>query len=264
MLPEDTTARRGSRLLERDFGPGSVGPNQRGGRAVCRAPSSEPEFLADLSGVIRQPRRGCRGRRRREHRRRAPGPHTGRLRDAIQRWCVAGELRTSRRCGDALVSTASGSTVTLVPHPEHSAETDEAKGLVKRIRDDYASTMANRRQCLVGGVPAENQDMTGAPRRPRSAGHSRRPYHHLHLPGACAALPGAPGQSHRPEPALRVRQLRRPRRHLPVRLRRRASWPSTARDSSTPGALSSWFALLFGLKHGLHEMFLLKAPSGTI
>jgi len=66
---------------------------------------------------------------------------------------------------EALVNTDDGSNVTLLRvYPKHSAETDEAKGLVKRIRSDYADALDNptSAEVLVGGVPAENQDMTGA------------------------------------------------------------------------------------------------------
>jgi RND superfamily putative drug exporter len=71
----------------------------------------------------------------------------------------------ARAAVDGLVNTGNGSYVTLVRvYPEHSAETDEAKGLVKRLRDDYARELDNPASAsvLVGGVPAENQDMTGA------------------------------------------------------------------------------------------------------
>jgi RND superfamily putative drug exporter len=64
-----------------------------------------------------------------------------------------------------LVNTGGGSDVTLVRvYPRHSAETDEAKGLVNRIRDDLSRDLTNRTssRVLLGGVPAENQDMTDA------------------------------------------------------------------------------------------------------
>jgi len=70
-----------------------------------------------------------------------------------------------RAMREALVNTDDGSNVTLLRvYPKHSAETDEAKGLVKRIRSDYADALDNptSAEALVGGVPAENQDMTGA------------------------------------------------------------------------------------------------------
>src|SRR3989304_9949818 len=66
---------------------------------------------------------------------------------------------------DALVNTDGGSNVTLLRvYPNQSAETDEAKDLVKRIRGDYVVALDNPASAvaLVGGVPAENQDMTGA------------------------------------------------------------------------------------------------------
>src|SRR3990172_8629852 len=66
---------------------------------------------------------------------------------------------------DGLVNTSAGNDVTLVRvYPEHSAETDEAKGLVNRIRDEFSHDLTNpsSNRVLVGGVPAENQDMTGA------------------------------------------------------------------------------------------------------
>ena len=161
VLPEDTTARRGFETLERDFGPGSVGPINV---VVERLSGTvfEPEFLADLSALSDSLD--------------ADAEVSGvesivdvrpdlTLDDYVTQYNggasqVDEDVAAMR---DALVNTASGSTVTLVRvYPEHSAETDEAKGLVKRIRDDYASTMANPTSVLVGGVPAENQDMTGA------------------------------------------------------------------------------------------------------
>src|SRR3990172_3777160 len=66
---------------------------------------------------------------------------------------------------DGLVNTSAGNDVTLVRvYPAHSAETDEAKGLVNRIRDEFSHDLTNPSSnlVLVGGVPAENQDMTGA------------------------------------------------------------------------------------------------------
>ncbi len=63
------------------------------------------------------------------------------------------------------VATGDGNDVTLVRvYPNHSAETDEAKDLVKRLRDDYRRELDNPSSAavLVGGVPAENQDMTEA------------------------------------------------------------------------------------------------------
>ena len=66
---------------------------------------------------------------------------------------------------NGLVNTSGGSDVTLVRvYPRHSAETDEAKGLVNRIRDDLSRDLTNltSSRVLLGGVPAENQDMTDA------------------------------------------------------------------------------------------------------
>src|SRR3990172_7725814 len=78
---------------------------------------------------------------------------------------------------DALVNTDGGSDVTLVRvYPKHSAETDEAKGLVKRIRGGYADALDNptSAEALVGGVPGRDQDRTRAPLGRGARGGPRR------------------------------------------------------------------------------------------
>jgi RND superfamily putative drug exporter len=163
VLPEDTTARRGFETLERDFGPGSVAPINV---VVERSSGTvfEPEFLADLaafSGGLKADDEVSEVESIVDVR-----PDLT-VDDYVAQYgggaSQADEDVAAMR--DALVNTASGSTVTLVRvYPNHSAETDEAKGLVKRIRDDYVNALDNpaSAEALVGGVPAENQDMTGA------------------------------------------------------------------------------------------------------
>jgi len=160
VLPADTTARRGSETLEQEFGPGSVAPIN----VVVELSSGtvfEPEFLASLSAFS-----DSLG---------ADAEVSGvesivdvrpdlTVEDYVAQYSSASQVDEDvAAMRDALVNTAGGSTVTLVRvYPEHSAETDQAKGLVNRIRNDYAGTLANPASVLVGGVPAENEDMTGA------------------------------------------------------------------------------------------------------
>jgi len=162
VLPEDTTARRGFETLERDFGPGSVAPIN----IAVERPSGtvfEPESLADLSafssnlkadGEVSQVESIVDVR---------PGLTVDDYVAQYNGTVPADEDVAGTR--DAMVNTTNGSNVTLVRvYPNHSAETDEAKGLVKRIRDGYADALDNAgsAEVRVGGVPAENQDMTGA------------------------------------------------------------------------------------------------------
>jgi RND superfamily putative drug exporter len=162
VLPKDTTARRGSETLERDFGAGSVAPIdvvvERNGETVF-----DRDYLAGLyefSSALK-----------------ADG-EVSRVESIVD---VRPELTVNDYVGqyngtapadedvaamrDTLVNTSNGSDVTLLRvYPEHSAETDEAKGLVNRIRNDHVEALDSpaSAETLVGGVPAENQDMTGA------------------------------------------------------------------------------------------------------
>jgi RND superfamily putative drug exporter len=163
VLPSETTARRGFETLEREFGPGSVAPInvvvQRSSGTVF-----ERDFLADLAAFSA----GL-----------AADPEVSQVESivdvrpdlAVDDYVALYNGSASRPDADALamqetlVNTGNGSDVTLVRvYPRHSAETDEAKGLVKRIRSDYVDALDNpsSARALVGGVPAENQDMTGA------------------------------------------------------------------------------------------------------
>jgi RND superfamily putative drug exporter len=163
VLPSDTTARRGFETLEREFGPGSVAPINV---VVERSTGTvfERDFLTDL-GVFSD---GL-----------AADPEVSRVESIVdvhpdftaEDYGALYNGTTSRTDADALamretlVNTDSGSDVTLVRvYPKHSAETDEAKALVNRIRSDYVDALDNpsSARALVGGVPAENQDMTGA------------------------------------------------------------------------------------------------------
>jgi RND superfamily putative drug exporter len=163
VLPQDTTARRGFETLEREFGPGSVAPIN----VVLQRPSGtvfEPKFVADLaafSGSLKADGEVSQVESIVDVR-----PDLT-VEDYVAQYNGAASQADQNVAAmrDALVNTAGGSTVTLVRvYPKHSAETDQAKGLVKRIRDDYAGALANpgAASVLVGGVPAENQDMTGA------------------------------------------------------------------------------------------------------
>jgi RND superfamily putative drug exporter len=163
VLPGDTTARRGFETLEREFGPGSVAPINV---VVERSTGTvfERDFLADLAvfsdGL-------------------AADPEVSQVESIVDvRPDLTAEDYVALYNGTALqtdadalamqqtmVNTGNGSDVTLVRvYPKHSAETDEAKGLVKRIRSDFSGALDNpsSAKVLVGGVPAENQDMTGA------------------------------------------------------------------------------------------------------
>ncbi len=163
VLPQDTTARRGFETLDREFGPGSLAPID----VVLQRPSGavfEPKFVADLaafSGSLKADGEVSQVESIVDVR-----PDLT-VEDYVAQYNGAASQTDQDVAAmrDALVNTAGGSTVTLVRvYPKHSAETDQAKGLVKRIRDDYAGALANpgAASVLVGGVPAENQDMTGA------------------------------------------------------------------------------------------------------
>ncbi|HLA23900.1 MAG TPA: MMPL family transporter, partial [bacterium] len=163
VLPEDTTARRGFETLEREFGPGSVAPINL---VVERSSGTvfDPEFLADLAAFSDSLKAD------------AEVSQVESIVDVRPDLTVADYVAlydgTASQVGEdvgamreALVNTDDRSNVTLLRvYPKHSAETDEAKGLVKRIRSDYADALDNptSAEVLVGGVPAENQDMTGA------------------------------------------------------------------------------------------------------
>jgi len=163
VLPDDTTARRGFETLEREFGPGSVAPINV---VVERSPGTvfEPAFLADLtafSGSLKADGEVSQVESIVDVR-----PDLT-VDDYVDQYdgsaSQADEDVAAMR--DALVNTDGGRNVTLVRvYPNHSAETDEAKDLVKRIRGDYVEALDNPSSAtmLVGGVPAENQDMTGA------------------------------------------------------------------------------------------------------
>lgn len=160
VLPEDTTARTGFETLERDFGPGSVAPINV---VIERATGSvfEPEFLValaafsdrlegdpEVAGIesIVDVRPGL-----------STDDYVAQYGGMVQ---ADDDVAATR---EALVNVAGGTDVTLVRvYPRHSAETDEAKGLVNRIRDDMAGALDDSSEVLVGGVPAENEDMTGA------------------------------------------------------------------------------------------------------
>ncbi|MDO8612278.1 MAG: MMPL family transporter [Dehalococcoidia bacterium] len=163
VLPEDTTARRGFETLEREFGPGSVAPINV---VIQRASGTafEQDFLVDLTALSD---------------RIAGDPEVSQVESivdvrpdlTVDDYVALYDGTASQADEDvvamrnALVNTDGGSDVTLVRvYPKHSAETDEAKGLVKRIRGDYVVALDNPASAvaLVGGVPAENQDMTGA------------------------------------------------------------------------------------------------------
>jgi RND superfamily putative drug exporter len=163
VLPADTTARRGFETLEREFGPGSVAPVnvvvQRSSGTVF-----EPEFLADLSAFSDSLD--------------ADAEVSGvesivdvrpdlTVEDYVAQYSggVSEADEDVAAMRDGLVNMDGDRAVTLVRvYPKNSAETDEAKALVKRIRNDYVGTLDNpaSSEALVGGVPAENQDMTGA------------------------------------------------------------------------------------------------------
>jgi len=163
VLPKDTTARRGFETLEREFGPGSVAPINL---VVERSSGTvfDPEFLADLAAFSDSLKAD------------AEVSQVESIVDVRPDLTVADYVAlydgTASQVGEdvgamreALVNTDDRSNVTLLRvYPKHSAETDEAKGLVKRIRSDYADALDNptSAEVLVGGVPAENQDMTGA------------------------------------------------------------------------------------------------------
>src|SRR3990170_947730 len=163
VLPKDTTARRGFETLEREFGPGSVAPINV---VVERSSGTvfERDFLAELSAFSDSLKAD------------AEISQVESIVDVRPDLTVADYVAlydgTASQVGEdvgamreALVNTDDRSNVTLLRvYPKHSAETDEAKGLVKRIRSDYADALDNptSAEVLVGGVPAENQDMTGA------------------------------------------------------------------------------------------------------
>ncbi len=163
VLPRDTTTRRGFEMLEREFGPGSVAPIN----AIVQRPSGsvfEAGFLADLHAFST---------------RLAADPEVSQVESIVD---VRPDLTVddyaalydgtgsqadpqARAMVQNLVNMSNGSNVTFVRvYPKHSAETDEAKDLVKRIRDDFSHDLGNptSARVLAGGVPAENQDMTGA------------------------------------------------------------------------------------------------------
>ncbi|OGT25314.1 MAG: hypothetical protein A2Z17_04485 [Gammaproteobacteria bacterium RBG_16_66_13] len=163
VLPKDTTARRGFETLEREFGPGSVAPINA---VVQRTSGSvfDPEFLADLDAFSSRVTED------------AEVSFVESIVDvrpdlSVDDYAVLYDGAASpadpqaKAMVAALVNTDDGSDVTLVRiYPKHSAETDEAKDLVNRLRDDYRHDLDNpsSARVLVGGVPAENQDMTGA------------------------------------------------------------------------------------------------------
>ncbi len=163
VLPADTTARRGFETLKEEFGPGSVAPIN----AVVQPAEGtvfERDFLANLDAFST---------------RLAQDPEVSRVESIVD---IRPDLTVedyvalyggtdsqtdpqAQAMAESLVNVVSGSDVTLVRiYPKHSAETDEAKNLVERTRDDYSRDLTNpsSSQLLVGGVPAENQDMTGA------------------------------------------------------------------------------------------------------
>ncbi len=163
VLPKDTTARRGFETLGRDFGPGSVAPinvviSRNGGTVF------ESDFLGDLAafssrvsedGEVSAVESIVNVR-----------PDLA-LEDYVAMYDGAASPSDpqAKAMVDGLVNTGNGNDVTLVRvYPNHSAETDEAKDLVKRLRDDYRRELDNPSSAavLVGGVPAENQDMTEA------------------------------------------------------------------------------------------------------
>jgi len=163
VLPKDTTARRGFETLEREFGPGSVAPINV---VVARSSGTvfDPKFLADLAAFSDSLTADAEVSQVESIVDVRPSLTVG---DYVAQYdgsaSQADEDVAAMR--DALVNTDDGSNVTLLRvYPKHSAETDEAKGLVKRIRSDYADALDNptSAEALVGGVPAENQDMTGA------------------------------------------------------------------------------------------------------
>src|SRR3990170_1478144 len=163
VLPDDTTARRGFERLEGAFGAGSMAPIN----VVVQRPVGavfEADFLGDLDGFST---------------RLTSDPEVSyvesivdvrpdlSLDDYVALYDGAGPISDpqAQAMADGLVNAGSGNDVTLVRvYPRHSAETDEAKGLVGRIRDDFSHDLTNpsSNRVLVGGVPAENQDMTGA------------------------------------------------------------------------------------------------------
>src|SRR3990170_4414240 len=164
VLPEDTTARRGFEMLERELGPGSVAPINA---VVQRMAGSvfEEDFLvalhdfsdrlradpevADVESIVDvRPELGV-------------DSYVSLYADGVEG--IADPQTQAMVYG--LVNTDSGGNVTLARvYPQHSAETDEAKGLVKRVRGELSEDLADSSSArvLVGGVPAENEDMTGA------------------------------------------------------------------------------------------------------
>ena len=162
VLPQDTTARRGFEALERDFGPGSVAPINV---VVDRSSGTvfAPGFLADLAAFSDSLKADAEVSQVESIVDVRPDLTVSDYAAQYGGSVVMDEDVAAKR--DGLVNMASGSNVTLVRvYPDHSAETDEAKGLVKRIRNDYVDTLDDTAstEALVGGVPAENQDMTGA------------------------------------------------------------------------------------------------------
>ncbi len=154
VLPDDTTARRGFERLEGDFGAGSMAPInvavERPAGTVFAA-----DFLEDLKGFSA---------------RLASDPEVSyvesivdvrpelSLDDYLALYDGTGPISDPQAQGmaDGLVNVGTGSDVTLVRvYPRHSAETDEAKGLVVRIRDDFSQGLTNpaSNRVLVGGVP---------------------------------------------------------------------------------------------------------------
>ena len=163
ILPEDTTARQGFERLVSDFGPGDVGPIN----VVIERQSGtvfEPEFLSALAEFTE--RLGGDPEVTRVESMVDVRPDLS-LDEYVALYNGTGSITDpeAQAVVNGLVNTSGGSDVTLVRvYPRHSAETDEAKGLVNRVRDDLSRDLTNltSSRVLLGGVPAENQDMTDA------------------------------------------------------------------------------------------------------
>lgn len=161
VLPEDTTARRGFETLEREFGAGSVAPIN----VVIKRDSGtvfEQDFLTDLSEYSSALKADAELSQVESIVDVRPDLTVD---DYLAQYNGSAMDEDVTATRDALVNTDSGETATLLRvHPKHSAETDQAKNLVKRIRNNYGEALDNPGSAavLVGGVPAENQDMTGA------------------------------------------------------------------------------------------------------
>ena len=128
--------------LEREFGPGSVAPINL---VVERSSGTvfDPEFLADLAAFSDSLKADAEVSQVESIVYVRPSLTVG---DYVAQYdgsaSQADEDVAAMR--EALVNTDDGSNVTLLRvYPKHSAETDEAKGLVKRIRSDYADALDN-------------------------------------------------------------------------------------------------------------------------